>query len=58
MNIIFTEKSNKGRRKHIEKKIKQAEIQLSKLASGMILGAKFFSWAKFPWFFQKTNSLF
>ena len=23
----------------------------------MILGAKFFSWANFPWFFQKQDSL-
>jgi hypothetical protein len=23
--------------------------------SGMILGAKFFSWANFPWFFQKKR---
>jgi hypothetical protein len=24
----------------------------------MILGAKFHSWANFPWFFQKRDSLF
>jgi hypothetical protein len=27
-------------------------------SSWMILGAKFPSWANFPWFFQKRNSLF
>ena len=26
--------------------------------SGMILGAKFRSWANFPWFFPKKDSLF
>jgi hypothetical protein len=26
--------------------------------AGMILGAKFRSWANFPWFFQKQDSLF
>jgi hypothetical protein len=26
--------------------------------AGIILGAKFLSWANFPWFFQKRDSLF
>jgi hypothetical protein len=26
--------------------------------AGMILGAKFRSWANFPWIFQKQDSLF
>jgi hypothetical protein len=28
------------------------------IVAGMILGAKFRSWANFPWFFQKQDSLF
>jgi len=28
------------------------------LYAGMILGAKFRSWANFPWFFQNRDSLF
>jgi len=28
------------------------------LVAWMILGAKFRSWANFPWFFQKQDSLF
>ena len=31
---------------------------LKTLESWMILGAKFRSWANFPWFFQKRDSLF
>jgi hypothetical protein len=31
---------------------------LWKFDAGMILGAKFRSWANFPWFFQKRDSLF
>ena len=32
--------------------------ELNEYLAGMILGAKFRSWANFPWFFQKRDSLF
>jgi hypothetical protein len=35
-----------------------AKSDLQYLKAGMILGAKFCSWANFPWFFQKQDSLF
>jgi IS30 family transposase len=36
----------------------QTEVVNRILRAWMILGAKFRSWANFPWFFQKKDSLF
>jgi hypothetical protein len=33
-------------------------MDMDEVDTGMILGAKFRSWANFPWFFQKRDSLF
>jgi hypothetical protein len=42
------------------KRVKRVMVDVIALVknAGMILGAKFCSWANFPWFFQKRDSLF
>jgi len=56
-NWISVEKVKKvqfGKRKSEKCILGNAGLQ----TSWMILGAKFRSWANFPWFFQKRDSLF
>jgi hypothetical protein len=56
--IAAMEGKNSFLLENLDGKMLDAPINGRYLKPGMILGAKFRSWANFPWFFQKRDSLF